>query len=236
MVVTKICTIFALAMMIQRIITKRKNKFINLKNFIIMATSINSILATISVINNGTMGTIVEMTTTPNWVSVSAKKNPYLHRVVKHTRITNIGLGICYKNVVESHAERSGVDTDTTPYIPSEPKGMHYPTDSEGNIVTRKYLISNSNPNQYYLNVVYRGNENLSSTFYLDGVEVTDSAVLADIKAHIKVSAPSTKQTNYGVAEEDIVIVNRPKFENIVCIKQGDKIYSRGYIIEKLAQ
>ena len=201
-----------------------------------MATSINSILATISVINNGTIGTIVEMTTTPNWASVSAKKNPYLHRVVKHTRITNVGLGICYTNVVESHAERNGVDTNNEPYIPAEPKGMHYPTDNEGNIITRKYLISNSNPNQYYLNLVYRGNENTTSTFYLDGVEVTDSAVLADIKAHIKVSAPSTKQTNYGVADEDIVIVNRPKFENIVCIKQGNKVYSRGYLIEKLAQ
>ncbi len=194
----------------------------------------NIILATLSLISNGNYSS-VEMSTTPDWKSKSAKKNKYLNRVVKHTRIGRVGLGLCYTNVVESHAERSGVDTRATPYIPNAPKGMHYPTDSEGNITTYRYLISDSNPNQYYLNVVYRGNESKDVTYYLDGIKVTDKEILEDIKAHINVPKECAKQREYGIASEDVVIVNRPKFQNIVSIRQGEIVYERGYVIESIA-
>ena len=197
----------------------------NNKNYTTMTTN-NRILATLSTIANGTMGVVVTMATEPTWKSV---KSPYKGRVIKHTRISNVGLGVCYKSVVESHAERSGVDDE---YIAEAPKGMHYPTDDSGNITTRKYLISNSNPEQLYLNLVYRGNENVSKVYYLDGVLVEDIAVIADIESYIRVSSAPKKQLNYGVAFEDRVLVNRPKFENILTITQGGtKVYTRQEIV-----
>lgn len=178
----------------------------------------NAVLATINAINNGAMGVVVEMTTTPTWQS---KKNPYYGRVIKHTRIANIGLGVAYTNVVESHS-----NSDES-YIPDAPKGMHYPTNGVGKVVTRKYLISNTNPDQLYLNLVYRGNESVKKHYVLDGVIVTDSAVIADIESHIRPSYASKKQLDYGVPMERIVMVNRPKFENIALITFGDRVVYR---------
>ena len=185
-------------------------------------TTNNRILATISTIANGTMGVVVEMATEPTWKSV---KSPYKGRVTKHTRIANVGLGVCYTNVVESHAKHNGV---TEEYIADAPKGMHYPTDDSGKITTHKYLVSNSNPEQLYLNLIYRGNESVSREYYLDGVLVDDIAVIADIESYIRVSSAPKKQLDYGVSYDERVVVNRPKFENILSITQGgDKVYVR---------
>lgn len=177
------------------------------------------ILNTINAVKAGTMGVVVTMQTIPTWKSVKVSLNPYLGRVEKRTRIANCALGVSYVNVVESHAERSGVDTSATPYVPSAPKGMHYPSAEE-----HRYLISNTNEEQMYLNIVYRGNEDVKVEFILDGVVVEDSAVIADIKEHIRPSKPSDKQIAFGVAEENAVAVNRPKFQNIVSITQGERV------------
>lgn len=183
-------------------------------------TMINEqILKTINTIKSGTMGAVVTMQTIPSWKSVKASFNPYLGRVEKRTRIANCGLGVSYVNAVESHAEQCGVDTSATPYIPSAPKGMHYPSKEE-----YRYLVSNTNEEQMYLNIIYRGNESVTNEFYLDGVLVTDKEIEADIWAHIRTSAPCTKQTSYGVAEERVVNVNRPKFQNIISITQGERV------------
>ena len=91
-----------------------------------------------------------------------------------------------------------------------------------------KYLISDSNPNQLYLNLVYRGNETKKIYYTLDGVEVVDDAIVNDIKSHIRPPYKSKKQLEFGVADEDLIIVNRPKFENIVSISQGEsRVYQR---------
>lgn len=177
------------------------------------------ILNTIDTIKSGTMGVIVTMQTIPTWKSVKASLNPYLGRVEKHTRIANCALGICYTNAVQSHAEQCGVDTSATPYVPSAPKGMHYPSADE-----HKYLISNTNEEQMYLNIVYRGNECVKTEFLLDGEVVTDKQIEADIWAHIRTSTPCAKQTDYGVAEDMVVNVNRPKFQNILSITQGVRV------------
>ena len=195
----------------------------NNKNYTTMTTN-NRILATLSTIANGTM-VVVEMATEPSWKSV---KNPYKGRVIKHTHIANVGLGICYTNAVESHAKRSGV---VDKYIPDAPNGMHYPTkvgkDGKVEIATYQYLISDNNPNQLYLNLVYRGNEKKDIYYTLDGVRVEDETLLEDIKSHIRPPYKSKKQSNFGVADKDIIVVNRPKFENIVMIKQGVREYRR---------
>ena len=188
----------------------------------------NLVLATINAIGSGQQGVVVEMTTIPTWQS---KKNPYYGRVIKHTRIANIGLGICYKNVVESHSDNKEED-----FVPSEPRWGHYPKDSKGKIITRKYLISNTNPNQLYLNLVYRGNEKVTKEYILDGVLVTDQSVVADIESYLVVRQPSKKQLEHGVPKNKIVIVNQPKFENIAVITHGDKVvYKRADIVYSIA-
>lgn len=186
------------------------------------------ILGAINTIKPGTMGVVVTMQTIPTWKSVVASKNPYLNRVEKRTRIANCALGICYTNAVQSHAEQCGVDTSATPYVPSAPKGMHYPSADE-----YKYLVNNNNEEQMYLNICYRGNESVTNEFYLDGVLVEDSETIDDIWAHIRTSTPCAKQTTYGVAEDMAVKVNRPKFQNILSITQGVRVqYYRDRAVE----
>ena len=179
------------------------------------------------VINNitaGALGVVVEMQTTPNWLSVVASKNPYLGRVTKRTRIANCALGLSYANCVTAHAERSG-EVDA-PYAPLAPKGMHY----EGE--NRRYLASDKVVDMYYLNILYRGNECVSNEFLLDGEVVTDKQIEADIWAHIRVSTTPKRQIEYGVAEEDTIKVNRPKFENITHISWGKIEYYRDRVVE----
>lgn len=188
----------------------------------------NLVLATINAIGGGQQGVVVEMATAPNWQS---KKNPYYGRVIKHTRIANIGLGVCYKNVVESHSDNKEED-----FVPAEPRWGHYPTDSKGKIITRKYLISNTDPNQLYLNLVYRGNEKVTKEYILDGVLVIDKSVVADIESYLVVRKPSKKQLEHGVPQDKIVIVNQPKFENIALITHGDRVvYKRADIAYSIA-
>lgn len=178
----------------------------------------SAILSVINTISNGTLGVVVEMTTEPTWASV---KSPYRGRVIKHTRITNASLGLSYENCVMSHAKADGVDVASEPYIPNAPKGMHYVGDN------RRYLVSNTNEEQFYLNILYRGNENVSQKYYLDGVLVEDAEVLADIQSYIRQSKPCGKQIAYGVSEGNTIKVNRPKFENVALIQQGERVYRR---------
>ena len=195
-----------------------------------------TMLATINAITAGQIGVTIEMATEPTWRSKVASKNPYLGRVIKHTRITNSSLGLRYSNCVTSHAERNGTDIESKgKYIPLAPKGMIYPTDKNGKISNYRYLISDKDDNQLYLNILYRGYEDVSTTYFLDGVKVEDSAVLEDIKSHIRPPYTNNRQTAYGVAEDDTIKVNRPKFQNIVAIRQGEIVYERGYLIESIA-
>lgn len=195
-----------------------------------------SILATINAITAGQIGVTIEMATEPTWCSKVASKNPYLGRVIKHTRIVNSSVGLCYSNCVTAHAERNGTDIESVgKYIPLAPKGMHYPTDKNGKISNYRYLISDKDDNQLYLNILYRGYEDVTTSFYLDGVKVEDSTVLEDIKSHIRPPYTNNRQTAYGVAEDDTIKVNRPKFQNIVSIRQGEIVYERGYVIESIA-
>lgn len=179
----------------------------------------NRVLDTINNINNGAVGVVVEMMTIPTWAS---KKNPYFGRVVKHSRIANIALGLCYTNVVESHS-----DNKEEPYIPNAPKGMHYPTNEKGKITTYKYLISDKDTNQLYLNLIYRGNESVTKEYILDGQVVTDSAVVADIESYIRTSSYCKKQLEHGVSQKKIVLVNRPMFQNVTLITHGERVVYR---------
>jgi hypothetical protein len=77
--------------------------------------------------------------------------------------------------------------------------------------------------------LVYRGNESKEVYYTLDGVKVVDDTILNDIKSHIRPPYKSKKQLEFGVADKDLIVVNRPKFENIVSITQGEsRVYQRG--------
>lgn len=194
-----------------------------------------TILATINAITAGQIGVTIEMLTEPNWRSKVSAKNPYLGRVLKLTRITNSSVGLRYSNCVTSHAERNGIDIESVgKYIPLAPRGMHYPAEN-GKISNYRYLISDKDDNQLYLNILYRGYEDVTTTFYLDGVKVEDNAIIEDIKAYIRPPYSNNRQIAYGVAEDDTILVMRPKFQNIVAIRQGENVYERGYVIESIA-
>ena len=182
----------------------------------------NSLEMVANAIVGGQMGVILKTETEPTWASVRASLNPYLNRVKKLTTYSNVGFGCQYGNVVKSHAEKCGVDTKANPFVVSERKGMH--PKYEGN---PRIFVGNSNPEQHYLVVVFRGNETKKTEWLLDGKLVTDQDVIADIKAHIRQSKPSAKQLAYGISNEEIVNTISVKFENVVLLKQGDKVYNR---------
>lgn len=187
-------------------------------------TLVESLEMVANSIQGGQLGIKIVTDTEPAWKSKVASKNPYLGRVRKVSTYTDAGFGCEYRNTVESHAKRSGVDTKKTPFVVQPRKGMH-----------RKYAdnpkiwVSDTNPNQQYIAVVFRGNEKDTIDWYLDGVRICDSSVIADIKSHIRPKSTPKNQLNYGVAEEDIVPTISVKFENVVELSHGSRAkYLRG--------
>ena len=189
------------------------------KHTMINYNMINEIEKVANAIKGGQMGVVIAYDVEPTWASV---KSPYKGRVRKLTTVSNCGFGIRFENVVESHAERCGVDTEKNPYNVAPRNGMHFKY--EGN---PRFCVGNKNTEQHYLILVYRGNECKSTQWMLDGKVVTDEAIISDIKSFIRKPSDSKKQSAYGVTAEEQVVTISPKFENITLIKQGNNIYER---------
>ena len=167
----------------------------------------------------GQFGVVVVINTIPTWKSVH---NPYVNRVRKITKISNCGFGVRYENVVESHATQCGIDTTETPFVVEKRKGMHPKYDNNC-----KIFVSDKDENQHYLSLVFRGNESKDVQYTLDGVLVEDPMLRKDIESYIRPPYISKKQIAYGVSKDKVVKTISPKFENIVYLGQGNKVYRR---------
>lgn len=153
--------------------------------------------------------------TIKNQPKMNKRNNPYLDRVECMTVYHNCQLGCSYQNSVDASLGRCGIDSE---FIAEKPKGMHF-TDDNGII-----LQSDTN-DTLYVRIQMYSTTKVTKTYYLDGVEVTDPQILEEIKSFIPQSKPSQKQENAGLSEDKQVIVRSIKLENVLSIKQGDRVY-----------
>lgn len=142
-----------------------------------------------------------------------ANRNPYLGRVTKVTTFTHVTFCCSYGNAVNNEREREGLDAD---FVPTSPHGMvwvDYPY----------YLQSTKDPNTHYLNLEWykKGNCIIRSVLLVDGKVATETQ-LQEIAKWVTPRKDSGK--SQGVANP--ILVNRPKFANVLYVGQGARVWT----------
>jgi hypothetical protein len=142
--------------------------------------------------------------------------NPYLDRVLVRTTFVNVQLGTNYLNSVNNSAERSGSNTKAETTKPNW--NAYY---------NQFFDINRNKPNNYHLQVQYTASMNykIHKVYYVDGKEATPQEI-DEIKSWLVKSsgAMSSTQQEAGVSEENQRFYCLPQLENIVYIKQGDRV------------
>ncbi len=149
-----------------------------------------------------------------NSTKMNKRNNPYYDRVSCKTVYSNCRLGCDYSNSIDASLGRNGLEGH---FMADMPKGMHFINDF--------ILQSDNNEEQFYLRVQMFGYTKVNKTYYLDGQEITDDIILEQIKTFMPKTSVSLKQSEMGLSEEQQVVVRNIKLENIVEIKQGEKLY-----------
>lgn len=165
-------------------------------------------------IKRNTFGVCCTLETEPR---MRKTHNPYVGRVTKVTQYINVALGRDYYAAIENAAERKGLDGTMAHEKPSGMDWFDYPY----------FLVSDKNPNQYYLRLTLNKNTAVKATYMVDGREATENEV-AEIKSFLYDNSYSAKQAAVGLADDDEQI--RPfsvKIENIVELHQGGNVYNR---------
>ncbi len=172
--------------------------------------TIKSVADFCNVINKGTFGVQLLAVTEPK---MNKRNNPYFGRVQKATYIANIALGYDYENVVNARLIKQGLEPT---FKSVAPKGTRFISDF--------MLEKISDPSVTYLRTTMQGSTSEKHCYYLDGVEVTDKALLNEILSWIPTPSKSAKQSSHGLDENQVVVRNFTT-SNIVCLKQGNKVY-----------
>lgn len=134
-------------------------------------------------------------------------------RIRAITRYTNISFQRNYENACTNRADT------TEKYIAEKPKGMSWVNGLEGIL-----LVSDTDPNKFYLRINENKNTTHHTTYFIDGKEATAEEV-AIIKEHLpKRNNICKKQLDFGIAEDDMVVVKSISLENIASIKFGQKM------------
>ena len=173
------------------------------KNFECLSSVVKSIA-------RNTFGVCVVLETIPRMRKTA---NPFIGRVTKVTRYSNVALGRDYYNTIGNKLDK--LDLAKCEVEHEKPKGMtwlDYPY----------FLVSDKDDTQIYLRLTLNKNTHIVSEYYLDGVLATDDEV-ALIKTFIQSSGSSAKQTALGIDDDEQVKPFSPKVEGIKCLWQGDK-------------
>lgn len=141
---------------------------------------------------------------------VGGKKNPYNGRLCSVTEMSGLQIGANYQNAVNNRTESKDFVAEKLPW---------------GEWLRPNYLIGHKG--ETYLRAYKTKSSVTNVTYYLDGEKVEDKAVLAEIKANIRQSAPSARQMAEGIAEEDQV---KPFTTNISNIKSAT-INGKTYVL-----
>ena len=147
---------------------------------------------------------------------MNKRNNPYYGRVTKKSVITGVRTGVSYSNCVDASLGRNKIDDHITT---EKPFGKSW-------VVVNKILVSDKDSNQFYLRTSWdKSTKVQSSALYLDGQEVTDTDILADIKSFMPKPSESKKQATLGLTGQEQISIKDYKFESIQEIKCGDKVW-----------
>lgn len=185
--------------------------------------------------NNGEFGSKILTATTPSWRATT--NNPYviirkdgrkvierIERVVKYTYYNGGAMiGGNYTNQVKTQIVK--VDGDVKAWETESMRGTEW--------IQYPYIMQNiKNNEQKYLRITLRHNAPTPKVVYfLDGRMVTDKAIIEDIKSWLKPHYESTKQAEFGIADENQVRPLNPKIENILYLyHDGQEIGKKEYL------
>lgn len=133
--------------------------------------------------------------------------------VTKRSIYKNVTFQRSYLNSVENRAKDNPI-----PYEVEAPRGRNWVEGCEGIL-----LVADNDPTKLYLRVSQNKNTTIESTYFVGDREATAEEVEI-----IKAALPTKtnvckKQLEYGVSEDNMVIVKDFTLANIVSIKFGDK-------------
>lgn len=164
-------------------------------------------------IRKGTFGIEVQTLTE---VRMNKTDNPYLGRVTKITTWRNAQLGVDYTNAVNAQLERV-VGEGAGSYVAEKAKGMHE--------FDSFFMQSDKDAAQFYLSIIiYKQSTRCESVVLLDGKPCT-----TEEKEQIRVFEPKKsegvqKQADAGLSVEEQRDIRRIKVQNVLYIKQGDRL------------
>lgn len=182
----------------------------------------NSVSEFVQNVSRGTFGITLIAVTEPK---MNKRGNPFYGRVKKATYMSNVALGYDYENVVNARLERKGEEGT---FQAEKPKGKSWD-------VYPFILQSDKDESIKYLRCTMRPNTATKTLFILDGEIVTDTDTILAIKDWMPKSAPSVKQTESGLSEEEQVIVRDYKLDGILCLTQGEKVFNRIGLIDAIS-
>lgn len=156
--------------------------------------------------------------TTVTEPKMNKRNNPYYNRVTKKSVITAVRTGVSYTNCVDASLSRNNIDDHITT---EKPFGKSW-------VVVNKILMSDKDNNQLYLRTSWDKSTTVqSSTLYLDGQEVTDADILAEIKSFMPKPSESKKQATLGLTGQEQISIKDYKFESIQEIKCGNLVWKK---------
>ena len=137
--------------------------------------------------------------------------NVYYGRVKKISVYKNAMIGCSYGNVVNARRESEGKATD---FEAQAPKGKTF---------FNKFFYQNTKDIEtFYLKIIfYKSQTRVESSFLVDGRPATDQEI-QEIKGFMP--KPSSSAARQGLEAEDEVKIVAPKWDNVLQIKQGDKV------------
>lgn len=148
---------------------------------------------------------------------MNKRNNPYYGRVTKKSVITGVRTGVSYERCVDASLLRNDIDNHI---VTEKPFGKSW-------VTINKILVSDKYPNQFYLRTSWdKSTKVQSSVLYLDGQELTDTDILAEIKSFMPKPSESKKQTDLGLTGQEQISIKDYKFESIKEIKCGEMIWN----------
>jgi hypothetical protein len=143
--------------------------------------------------------------------------NPYYGRLQKRTKVRMGITGVSYETCVDASLSRKGLE----PVFESQkPSGTSW---LEPNLI----LQSDKNPDQLYFRIITNKQTIIEREYLLDGEVVTDENVIDDIRNWDKGHSESAKQAAAGLEGKEQIGVLSPKFESVVHIEQGGKVWDK---------
>ena len=156
--------------------------------------------------------------TTVTVPKMNKRNNPYYNRVTKKSVITGVRTGVSYERCVDASLGRNNIDDHITT---EKPFGKSW-------VVVNKILVSDKDNNQLYLRTSWDKSTTVqSSTLYLDGQEVTDADILAEIKSFMPKPSESKKQATLGLTGQEQIAIKDYRFESIKEIKCGNLVWKK---------